>query len=186
MAKDFEGIDDKLAAWLRQQPMFFVATAPTDLEGHINISPKGLDGTFAVLDHDRVAYLDLTGSGIETVAHLQDNGRIVIMFCAFTGPPRIVRLHGTGSVVTAGNEAAFPAAVAPFPEPIPPGARSVIEVKVSRISDSCGFGVPLMDLVGQRPTLTEWATRKAPQGIAAYQATRNATSVDGLPGLPAR
>jgi hypothetical protein len=107
------------------------------------------------------------------------------MFCAFTGPPRIVRLHGTGSVVTAGDEA-FPAAVAPFPSPLPPGARSVIEVAVNRISDSCGFGVPLMDLVGQRPTLAEWATRKAPDGIAAYQAARNATSVDGLPGLPAR
>ncbi len=186
MAKDFEEIDDKLAAWLRRQPMFFVATAPTDLASHINISPKGLDGTFAILDRHRVAYLDLTGSGIETVAHLRDNGRIVIMFCAFTGPPRIVRLHGTGSVVTADDSTAFPAAVAPFPAPLPAGARSVIEVAVTRISDSCGFGVPLMELVGQRPTLPEWAAHKGPDGIAQYQATRNATSVDGLPGLVAR
>ncbi len=185
MGKLFEGISPALAEWLRAQPMFFVATAPSDLDGHLNVSPKGLDGTFALLDEHRVAYLDLTGSGIETVAHLQDNGRIVLMFCAFTGPPRIVRLHGTGAVVTA-DDPAFAAASSLFATPAPPGVRSVIEVAVTRISDSCGFGVPLMDLVGQRPLLPEWAGRKGPDGIADYQATRNATSVDGLPGLSAR
>src|ERR1700738_389141 len=99
MGKVFEGIDEPLAAWLQAQPMLFVATAPTHPQGLINVSPKGVEGTFAVLDDRRVAYLALTGSGIETVAHLQDNGRIVLMFCAFTGPPRIVRLHGRGTVV---------------------------------------------------------------------------------------
>jgi hypothetical protein len=185
MGKVFEGISSALADWLQAQPMFFVATAPTEVDGHINVSPKGLDGSFAILDERRVAYLDLTGSGVETIAHLRDNGRIVLMFCAFSGPPRIVRLHGRGRAVLAGD-AAFSGAVEAFTPPRPPGARSVIEVEVSRVSDSCGFGVPLMDLVDQRPVLPEWAARKGADGIAAYQATRNQTSIDGLPGLTAR
>jgi len=184
VGKVFDGIDPALAGWLQAQPLFFVATAPSDIGGHINVSPKGVDGTFAVLDRRRVAYLDLTGSGIETVAHLKDNGRIVVMFCAFSGPPRIVRLHGTARSVPA-TDAGFATAVAPFPAPLPPGARCVIEVEVSRVSDSCGFGVPLMDLVGQRLLLGEWAARKAPDGIAEYQSTRNRASLDGLPGLSA-
>ncbi len=181
MGKEYSEIDGLLAGWLQAQPMFFVATAPTDLAGHVNLSPKGVDGTFTVVDGHRVAYLDLTGSGIETVAHLRDNRRIVLMFCAFTGPPRIVRLHGTGTFVLAGAPG-FAAAMARFGES-PPGARSVIEVAVTRISDSCGFGVPLMEIVGQRPLLPAWADRKKPEGIADYQAARNQTSVDGLPGL---
>jgi hypothetical protein len=184
MGKVFDRISPKLAEWLLAQPMFFVATAPTDPDGHINVSPKGLDGTFAVLDEHRVAYLDLTGSGIETVAHLRDNGRIVVMFCAFSGPPRIVRLHGRGRFLL-GDDAGYGAAVAAFPSPAPPGERSVIEVEVTRISDSCGFGVPLMDLVGQRPTLPQWAARKEPAEMADYHATRNRASIDGLPGLSA-
>jgi hypothetical protein len=184
MGKEFEGISAELAEWLQAQPMFFVATAPTDPDGLINVSPKGLDGTFAVLDEHRVAYLDLTGSGIETVAHLRDNGRLVVMFCAFSGPPRIVRLHGRGRFVLR-DDARYAAAAAAFPSPTPPGDRSVIEVDVTRISDSCGFGVPRMDLVGQRPLLAQWAARKGPAGIADYQATRNRASVDGLPGLAA-
>jgi hypothetical protein len=185
MSKEFGGIDAALAGWLHAQPMFFVASAPSDPSGLINLSPKGVDGTFAVVGEHRVAYLDLTGSGIETVAHLRDNGRIVLMFCAFTGPPRIVRLHGTGAAVAA-TDAAFATAAGVFPSPLPPGARSVIDVAVTRVSDSCGFGVPLMDLVGQRRLLPEWAARKAPTGIAEYQATRNRASVEGLPGLSAR
>jgi Pyridoxamine 5'-phosphate oxidase len=183
MGKVFERVDPTLAAWLQAQPVFFVATAPSDLDGHINLSPKGVEGTFAVLDEHRVAYLDLTGSGIETVAHLGDNNRIVLMFCAFSGPPRIVRLHGRGRAVLA-RDPAFDAAVAPFPGPVPTGARSVIEVDLTRISDSCGFGVPLMDLVGQRPLLPKWASGKGSEGITEYQATRNRASVDGLPGVP--
>jgi hypothetical protein len=185
MGKVFEGIGSALADWLRNQPMFFVATAPSDLDGHINVSPKGLDGSFAIVDERRVAYLDLTGSGIETIAHLQDNGRIVLMFCAFSGPPRIVRLHGHGRAIVAG-ETGFAAAAEAFPAPLPPGARSVIEVEVTRVSDSCGFGVPLMELVDQRRLLPEWAQRKGPDGIADYHATRNQSSIDGLPGLTAR
>jgi hypothetical protein len=181
VGKVFDRIEDSLAAWLLRQPMFFVATAPS-VDGHINLSPKGLDGSFAVIDDHQVAYLDLTGSGVETIAHLRDNGRIVLMFCAFSGPPRIVRLHGRGEVTTLGDDG-FAERAARFAVPSPPGARSVIDVHVSRISDSCGFGVPLMDFVAQRPTLPEWAERKSPQGIAEYQATRNATSIDALPGL---
>jgi hypothetical protein len=185
MGKVFHGISSALADWLRTQPMFFVATAPSDLDGHVNLSPKGLDGSFAIVDERRVSYLDLTGSGVETIAHLRDNGRIVLMFCAFSGPPRIVRLHGRGRVVLAGDPE-FSDAVEAFPAPVPPGARSVIEVDVTRISDSCGFGVPLMELVDQRRMLPEWAARKGIDGIADYQATRNQTSIDGLPGLTAR
>lgn len=184
MSKEFEGIDRAMSAWLQAQPVLFVATAPTALDGHVNVSPKGLEGTFVILDEHRVAYLDLTGSGIETVAHLRDNGRIVLMFCAFTGPPRIVRLHGRGTVVMADDER-FAALVAAFPEPHPPGVRSVIEVEVTRVSDSCGFGVPLMELMGQRSLLPDWAARKGADGIVDYQATRNRLSVDGLPGLVA-
>ena len=183
MSKTFAGIDPALQGWLAEQPMFFVATAPSE-GGHINVSPKGLDGTFAVIDDHHVAYLDLTGSGIETVAHLRDNGRIVLMFCAFTGPPRIVRLHGRGEALLSGT-AAFEAMAGRFSNPLPPGARSVITVDVTRVSDSCGFGVPLMDFVGQRPLLPAWAERKSPAGVAEYQATRNQASIDGLPGLPA-
>jgi hypothetical protein len=179
VSKTFDAIDSALREWLAQQPMFFVATAPSD-GGHLNVSPKGLDGTFTVIDDRHVAYLDLTGSGIETVAHLRDDGRIVLMFCAFSGPPRIVRLHGRGVALIAGT--------AEFEELAPrfslhAGARSVISVSVTRISDSCGFGVPLMDLVGQRPTLPAWAERKTPEGMAGYRATRNRSSIEGLPGL---
>jgi len=164
--------------------VFFVATAPCDLDGHINVSPKGLDGTFAVLGDHQVAYLDLTGSGIETVAHLQENGRIVLMFCAFTGPPRIVRLHGTGRAVRP-DDNDFASLLDAFSSPVPPGLRSIIAVDVARVSDSCGHGVPLMDLVEQRPIMPKWATRLGPDGIADYQARSNRVSVDGLPGLAA-
>jgi hypothetical protein len=184
MGKTFEGINPALATWLQAQPVFFVATAPTAAEGHINVSPKGIDGTFVILNDHRVAYLDLTGSGVETVAHLRDNGRIVLMFCAFTGPPRIARLHGQGRFLLP-VDSAFAATLAAFPKPTPPGLRSIVEVEVTRVSDSCGFGVPRMELVEQRPSLAEWAARKGPDGMAEYQATRNRVSVDGLPGLVA-
>jgi hypothetical protein len=185
MGKVFDGIDANLVGWLAAQPVFFVATAPTAVDGHVNLSPKGLDGTFTVIDEHRVAYLDLTGSGVETIAHLGDNGRIVLMFCAFSGPPRIVRLHGHGRAVTAGD-AGFAEAVAWFPAPPPPGVRSVVDVAVTRVSDSCGHGVPLMNLVAQRPIMPAWAARKGDDGIAEYQASRNRVSVDGLPGLLGR
>ena len=179
MAKTFDGIDDPLAAWIAEQPMFLVATAPLAADGHVNVSPKGLAGTFVVLAPRSIAWLDLTGSGIETVAHLRENGRIVVMFCAFSGPPRIVRLHGRGAVLVPGDDG-FEMLADRFP-PLP-GVRSIITVDVDRVSDSCGFGVPLMSLDGERADLPKWAQRKGPEGIAEYHRTRNAASIDGLDG----
>lgn len=172
-------ITPELAAWIERQRMFFVATAPLAAEGRINCSPKGLD-TLRILDPRTIAYLDLTGSGIETVAHLRQNGRIVLMFCAFEGPPKILRLHGQGTVLTAG-EAGFAELVTRFPEL--PGVRSVIRIAVQRISESCGFGVPEYEFTGNRDQLAKWAVAKGDAGLAAYRAAKNAASVDGLPGL---
>lgn len=167
--------------------MFFVATAPSGTDGHVNCSPKGNRGELAVLDASRVAYLDQTGSGAETIAHLADNGRIVLMFCAFAGPPRIVRLHGLGRVVRTDDPdwADLAGAVARRGgDPRGPGVRCVVEVRVNRVADSCGYGVPLMDFRSHRPSMDEWAERKGADGIAAYQAANNRTSLDGLPALP--
>jgi hypothetical protein len=179
MAKTFDGIDDRLAAWIAAQPVFFVGTAPLAADGHVNVSPKGLAGTFVVLGPRSVAWLDLTGSGIETVAHVRENGRLTVMFCAFAGPPRIVRLHGRGSVLVPGDDG-FDVLADRFP-PLP-GVRSIITVDVERVSDSCGFGVPLMSFAGERTDLPQWAQRKGPEGIAEYHRTRNAASIDGLAG----
>ncbi|MHB1584146.1 MAG: pyridoxamine 5'-phosphate oxidase family protein [Acidimicrobiales bacterium] len=180
MGKTYDGISQRLAEFLERQPVFFVATAPLDGAGHVNCSPKGNDGCFAVVDEHTVAYQDLTGSGIETVAHLKENGRIVVMFCAFSGPPRIVRLHGRGEVVAAGHPAAA-ALSTRFPERA--GTRAVIRVDVDRVSDSCGYGVPLMDFVGHRDNLDHWAAQRGDDGLEAYRAEKNARSLDGLPGL---
>jgi hypothetical protein len=181
MAKTFEGIDEKLGRFLAEQPVFFVATAPTGLDGHINLSPKGVAGTFRILDETTAAYLDITGSGIETIAHLRDNGRIVLMFCAFAGPPRIVRLHGRGTVVLPGDTE-WEDLAALFPPQ--PGIRSVIKVALHRISDSCGFGVPFMTYDKERGQLADWAGRKTEDELVEYRARKNAVSIDGLPGLP--
>jgi len=180
MAKVFESIDERLQAWIARQRMFFVGTAPSD-GGHVNVSPKGPIETLRVLDGRTVAYLDLVGSGAETIAHLHDNGRIVIMLCAFEGGPRIVRLHGTGEVLD-GDAVEFPQATA-----LPEQHRTVIRVDVERIADSCGYGVPLMSYVSERPQSRAWAQSKlAKQGPAAledYKAEKNALSIDGLPAL---
>ena len=180
MAKIFDSIDERLQAWIARQRMFFVGTAPSD-GGHVNVSPKGPIETLRVLDGRTVAYLDLVGSGAETIAHLRDNGRIVIMLCAFEGGPRIVRLHGTGEVLD-GDAVEFPEATA-----LPEQHRTVIRVDVERIADSCGYGVPLMSYVGERPQSRAWAESKlAKQGPAAledYKAEKNALSIDGLPAL---
>jgi hypothetical protein len=180
MAKVFDGIDAGLAAWLDVQPVFFVATAPLAGDGLLNCSPKGLTGTFVVLDEHRVAYLDLTGSGAETIAHLRENGRIVLMFCAFDGRPRIVRLHGRGEAVQPGDPR-FEELASRFGDR--PGVRSVVLVDVSRVADSCGYAVPRMDLVGDRDVLDLWAEKKGTDGLAAYRAEKNAASIDGLPAL---
>src|SRR3954471_12911648 len=152
MATLFEAIDDKLRAWLLEQPVFFVATAPLDAAGHVNVSPKGMGGTFAVLGPHRVAYLDYFGSGIETIAHLKENGRIVVMCCAFTGPPKIVRLHGRGRAVLAGDPE-FAELRGHFAKERDQGLRSIIVVDVERIADSCGFSVPLLEFVADRDVL---------------------------------
>ena len=179
MGKIHDQIDDRLRAWIDDQHLFFVATAPLDGEGLVNLSPKGLD-TFAVLDPHTVAYLDLTGSGVETIAHLKENGRIVVMFCAFTGPAKIVRLHGTGRVIEP-HDAKFAQVKRHFPDL--PGVRSIITVEVSRISDSCGYGVPRYEYEGERDTLVRYAEHLGAAGIADYQAENNLNSLDGLTGL---
>jgi Pyridoxamine 5'-phosphate oxidase len=180
VGKRYDGIDPKLAGWLAAQPVFFVATAPLAADGHVNLSPKGLLGTFRVLDEHTVAYLDLTGSGIETLAHLRENGRVVLMFCAFDGPPRIVRLWGRGEGVLPGDPD-FAGLVAGFPAHM--GTRSVVRVAVERVQDSCGYAVPRMALVAERDILDRDHAKKGPEKLVAYRADRNAESIDGLPGL---
>ena len=182
MGKVMDGIDDRLADFLRAQHVFFVATAPLDRDGHVNCSPKGLD-TLAVLGPHAVAYLDLTGSGVETIAHLRENGRITLTFCAFEGPPKIVRLHGRGTVVEPGD-ARFADLRARFPAQHD-GVRSVIAIDVERVSDSCGYGVPRYEFTGERTQLPEWTRRKGPEGLVAYRADKNRASIDGLPGVTA-
>lgn len=181
MGKTFDGIDSELAAWIGRQHMYFVATAPLAADGMVNCSPKGLD-SFTVLDEHTVAYLDLTGSGVETIAHLRENGRIVVMFCAFEGAPRIVRLHGTGEVVMPGDPS-FDGLRSRFPAY--PGVRSIVRVKVARVSSSCGFGVPLYDFAGERDAMIRWAKQKGESALQAYQAKHNRVSIDGLPGIVA-
>jgi hypothetical protein len=180
MGKIFDAIDDRLQAWIGRQRMFFVGTAPSD-GGHVNVSPKGPIETLRVLDDHTVAYLDLVGSGAETIAHLRDNGRIVIMLCSFEGGPRIVRLHGTGEILE-GDAIDFPEATA-----LPVQHRSVIRVDVDRVADSCGFGVPLMSYVGERPQSRAWTEHKlakgGPTAIDEYMAEKNSVSIDGLPAL---
>jgi Pyridoxamine 5'-phosphate oxidase len=181
MAQVFERIDDRLAAFLEAQPIFFVATAPLSPDGHVNCSPKGNNGAFKVLATRTVAYRDLTGSGIETVSHLRENARIVLMFCAFDGPPRIVRLHGRGRAVFEGEEE-FTRLTEQFDRDR--ATRALIVVDVERISDSCGFGVPLMRFEAHRKQLDRWANRMGKDGLAGYRAAHNRTSLDGLPGVP--
>lgn len=186
MSKVYDGISVKLGSWIEAQPIFFVGTAPLAGDGLVNISPKGTSGTFKVLDEHTVSYLDLTGSGVETVAHLRENGRICVMFCAFDGGPNIVRLHGTGRAIHPGDPG-FDDALAVFGEAGAsrrPQARSVIVVDVARVADSCGFAVPKMDFVEERGLLDASAKTRGPEKLVQYRASRNATSLDGLPALP--
>lgn len=177
MAKTHPGIDERLRAFIEAQRMFFVASAPLEADGHVNLSPKGLD-TFRILGPHRVAYLDLTGSGNETAAHLDQNGRITVMFCAFEGPPDIVRLYGRGRAVLPGD-AGWEELRAAFPDL--PGTRQVIDVEVTRVQSSCGFAVPRYTPAGDRDQLTRWAISKGEDGVADYQVAHNAASIDGLP-----
>jgi hypothetical protein len=181
VAKVYDGIDDRLAGWIREQPVFFVATAPLSGDGRLNLSPRGLD-CLSVLGPNRVAWVDLTGSGVETIAHLRENGRIVLMWCAFSGPPKIVRLHGRGRVCLPGSPE-YDEVTAQHPTHL--STRAVVVVDVERVSDSCGYGVPVMELVGERDQLDRWAAAKGPDGVVTYRAEKNLTSLDGLPGLDA-
>lgn len=189
MAKVFESIDDHLARWISSQPLFFVGSAPLDPDGHVNVSPKGPIETLRVLDGHTVAYLDLVGSGAETAAHVRENGRIVIMLCAFAGPPRIVRLHGSAQLIQADDprfgdllercELAQPRS--------PESMRAIVLVDVRRVADSCGYGVPLMRYEGARPHMDAWADKRlrtgGPGALVDYQREKNAVSIDGLPGI---
>jgi hypothetical protein len=179
MAKIFPSLDPRLREFMEAQHMFFVGTAPVGVAGRVNISPKGL-ASFRILGPHEVAYLDYVGSGAETIAHLRENGRIVLMFCAFEGPPKIVRLHGRGHVVEPLDQG-FDALLSGFDPG--PGVRCIIRVEVTRISDSCGYGVPLYRYKGPRTQLGAWAQRKGPEGLVEYQRTLNAASIDGLPAL---
>ena len=179
MGKTYPEIDARLRDFIAAQHVFFVATAPSGDSGHVNLSPKGLD-TFRILDARTVAYLDLTGSGVETISHVRQNGRITLMFCALDGPPLIVRLYGKGEVIAPAHTEF--ATLAPL-FPALAGPRAVIRVALDRITDSCGYGVPLYRHHGPRRQLGDWAERKGAEGIAAYQRDKNARSIDGLPGL---
>jgi hypothetical protein len=169
MAKLFAEIDVRLAAWIGRQRLFFVGSAPAD-GGHVNVSPKGPVESLRIIDAHTVEYDDHVGSGAETAAHIRENGRVCVMLCAFEGRPRIVRLHGTGEVV-------------PTADPAADGVRAVIRVRVERISDSCGYGVPLMEFVEERPQRDAWLARQGADGVRAYVRERNAGSIDGLPAL---
>lgn len=177
MAKVLPEIDDELAGWIAAQPLFFNATAPLAADGHINLSPRGLD-SFRVLGPLEVAYLDFTGSGNESAAHLAENGRITLMFCAFEGPPRILRLYGRGEVLRPGSEG-FTTLLPRFSAELPP-ARQIVRVAVERVQTSCGFGVPLMQFESQREQLIAWAQNKGPDGLRDYQRHHNRVSIDGL------
>lgn len=179
MGKVYQEINESLQEFISKQAMFFVATAPLSADGLINLSPKGLD-SLRVTDAQTVVYADLTGSGVETLAHVKENGRIVLMFCAFEGPPNIVRLHGRGEVIESMHPE-FDELLTQFPGCS--AVRSFIRVTCQRVSDSCGFGVPRYRFVEQRSQLEAWAAQKGIQGVVDYQQTRNRTSLDGLPGV---
>ena len=180
MGSLFEAIDEPMRRWIEAQPMWFVATAPLAADGHVNVSPRGSD-SFSVLGPHRVGWVDFTGSGVETIAHLRENGRICVMFASFDQRPRIVRLHGRGQVHLPGAEAFEEVTALHTPHP---STRAVITVDVERVSDSCGWGVPVMDVVtDERDLMRQFADKKGPEGMDAYRAQKNASSVDGLVGL---
>ena len=189
MGRQYDTIDEHLASWIARQSVFFVGSAPLAADGHVNVSPKGPIGSLRVLGPTTLAYLDIYGSGAETIAHLRENGRIVVMLCAFSGPPRILRLHGHGELLRPGGDG-FEALLeqAAFEDPsIPEARRAIVRVEVSLIADSCGYGVPLLAYEGERPHSTLSARKRlrtgGPDAIATYVEERNASSLDGLPAI---
>ncbi|MFB7471482.1 pyridoxamine 5'-phosphate oxidase family protein [Kitasatospora sp. NPDC056184] len=186
MGKTYEKIDDRLRAFIEAQPVFFVATAPLAADGHVNISPKGRSGTLAVLDERTLAYLDFGGSGAETVAHVRENGRITVMWCAFEGPPKILRVHGQGEAVFR-DDPRFAGLLARFdPAADGPSLRAIVLVAAERVGDSCGFAVPLMDYREDRDLHAQYFGRKTEEEFSGYCEGKPhvATSIDGLPAIP--
>lgn len=185
MGKRYESITERLREFIEAQPLFFVATAPLAGDGHVNLSPKGRRGTWRVLDERQVAYLDFGGSHAETHAHLRENGRITLMWCAFTGPPTVVRVHGHGEAVYR-DDPRFPGLVAGFGDADAAGLRAVIVVTAELVSDSCGFAVPFMEYVDERPLHADYFGRKSDEEFRAYCENKefNGQSIDGLPALP--
>ncbi len=177
MAKQYDQITPTLQSFIKAQPLFFVATAPLSEHGHVNLSPKGYD-TFRILSSNQVAYLDFTGSGNETSAHLAENGRITFLFCAFSGAPQILRLYGKGETVLPGAER-WDELLAQFPSY--PGIRQIIIASIHLVQTSCGYGVPLMELQQDREAMARWATAKGEEGLVAYRGVNNRKSLDGLP-----
>ncbi|MDX6246555.1 MAG: hypothetical protein QOE76_4278 [Frankiales bacterium] len=180
MGKVHEALDGRLREFVEAQQVYFVATAPSGDGGHVNVSPKGHRDTFTIIDGHTIAYLDLTGSGAEGIAHVRDNGRVTVMFCAFDGPPDIVRLQGQGRVVVP-EDAEWAGLLARFGSH--PGSRAVIVVELDRIASSCGFAVPRYEYLGDRTMLDDNFGRRTPENIADYHRTKNSVSIDGLPAL---
>jgi hypothetical protein len=185
MGKTYEAIDGRLRKFIEDQPIFFVASAPLAGDGHVNVSPKGRSGSLAVLDEWTVAFLDFGGSHAETVAHLRENGRITLMWCAFTGPPNIVRVHGRGEPVFRDDER-FAGLIGRFGDADAPALRAIIVVSAELITDTCGFAVPFMDYREERTLHAEYFGRKSDEEFAAYCESKPyiAQSIDGLPALP--
>lgn len=179
MGKIHESITPQLTKWVEKQKLFFVSTAPLSGDGLVNNSPKGLD-SFRILDEHTVAYIDLVGSGVETIAHLKENGRITIMFCAFEGPPKILRFYGKGEVLER-DTPDFAAMQHLFPSYM--NARSIIKINVQRIQDACGYAVPILEFKQERDVLDKWAANKGADGIKKYIRERNSESLDGLKGI---
>jgi hypothetical protein len=179
MSKRHDDVSPAMAAWIGEQSLFFVGTAPLSGDGHVNISPKGGD-SFRLLGPLEAVYQDYTGSGAETAAHIQENGRIVLMFTAFQGPPKIVRLHGQGTLIVPADPR-YAEFARLFPDN--PGTRAFVHVAIERVSDSCGYSVPFYDLQSPRDTLDRWAASRTPEEIEAYRAEKNRHSIDGLPAF---
>lgn len=179
MSKAHDNIDSALSSWIGKQRIFFVGSAPLAATGHVNISPKGGEA-FRILGPLEVVYQDYTGSGAETAAHLRENGRIVILFCAFEGAPKIARLHGTGTVITPGHPR-YGELCLHFEDN--PGTRAFVLVQVTRVSTSCGYSVPLFEFQGQRDVLDDWAKKQGPEGVKEYRQRKNQRSIDGLPAF---
>jgi hypothetical protein len=179
LGKLIDSIDARLAEYIELAPLYFVATAPLSAAGHVNCSPKGRD-TLRVLGPRSLAWLDLPGSGVETISHLRENGRIVLMVCAFEGPPRILRFHGRGHVITP-SQPEFVSLLARFPPQ--PAVRSIVRIEVERSADSCGYGVPLMEVRGRRRETENFVAKSSIEGLRKYVRDNNARSIDGLPGL---